>query len=177
MQVWSTTLAPDLLTSVSFIPICYQQLTRAIFFFLIKPGTGPESTNQGECNQEGRSVETSLASKGSFSISFWKRIGWCTELNWKPNWCIVVAFVRSLAISNQPVPAALLYRSQKEKIGIALSIRVRCLAFVGSKKKKKQGFLPSLLLVKKNIPFYKSDRLNLHSSPPTTTYGRKQKGP
>ena len=64
------TLVPDLLTPVSFIPICYQQLTRAIFFFLIKPGTGQEITNQGDCNQEEQSVGTSLASKGSFSISF-----------------------------------------------------------------------------------------------------------
>ena len=64
------TLVPDLLTPVSFIPICHQQLNRASIFFLIKPGTGQEITNQGDCNQEEQSVGTSLASKGSFSISF-----------------------------------------------------------------------------------------------------------
>ena len=30
---------------------------------------------------------------------------------------------------------------------------------------------------KKWTIFYKSDQFNLHSSPPTTTYGSKQKGP
>ena len=172
MQVWSTTLVPDLLTSVSFIPICYQQLTRAIFFFLIKPGTGPESTNQGECNQEGRSVETSLASKGSFSISFWKRIGWCTELNWKPNWCIVVAFVRSLAISNQPVPPApglpscLSISKGKDWYRPWHSCQMPCFCWKRGKKRscRLAGRCGSS---KKWTIFYKSDQFNLHSSPPT----------